>query len=141
LFAGAGKSFRIGGSTLRAGYALTGISFQRAADRFPVSFDQPDAALTTAYFSPRLFTNHMARLDLTLPVRAVLFDAGFGIGRQRVKEDVRYSAAPPARSSDAHVGIRVPSGGRTSIRGEVSRDNVADAFNRIAARVQLVSAF
>ncbi|HEU5257040.1 MAG TPA: tetratricopeptide repeat protein [Vicinamibacterales bacterium] len=141
LFAGAGKSFRIGGSTLRAGYALTGISFQHAADRFPVSFDQPDAALTTAYFSPRLFTNHMARLDLTLPVRAALFDAGFGIGRQRVKEDVRYSAAPPARSSDAHVGIRVPSGGRMSIRGEVSRDNVADAFNRIAARVQLVSAF
>jgi hypothetical protein len=83
----------------------------------------------------------MARLDLTLPVHAVVFDAGFGIGRQRVKEDVRYSAAPPARSSDAHVGIRVPSGGRMSIRGDVSRDNVADAFNRVAARVQLVSAF
>jgi hypothetical protein len=141
LFAGAGKSFRIGGSTLRAGYGLTEISFQHPADQFAVSFDQPDAPLTTAYFSPRLFTNHMARLDLTLPVRAVLFDAGFGIGRQRVKEDVHYSAAPPARSSDAHVGIRVPSGGRMSIRGEVSRDNVADAFNRVAARVQLVSAF
>jgi hypothetical protein len=141
LFAGAGKSFHMGGSMLRTAYGLTAISFHHAADRFPVSFDQPDAPVTTAYFSPRLFTNHMARLDLTLPVHAVVFDAGFGIGRQRVKEDVRYSAAPPARSSDAHVGIRVPSGGRMSIRGDVSRDNVADAFNRVAARVQLVSAF
>jgi hypothetical protein len=141
VFAGAGKSFRIGGSMLRAGYALTGMSFRHAADRFPVSFEQPDAPVTTAYFSPRLFTNHMARLDLTLPLRAVVVDGGFGIGKQRVKEDVRYSAAPPARSSDMRVGIRVPSSGRVSIRAQVTRDNVADAFNRVAGRVQLVSAF
>jgi tetratricopeptide (TPR) repeat protein len=141
LFAGAGKSVRIGSGSLRIGYGLTAISYRNSAEQFPASTGQADAAVTSGYFSPRLFTNHMGRADLTLPMgSALVVDTGFGIGRQRVKED-RYYTAPPVRSSDAHVGIKIPGSGRVSIYAQLSRDNVADAYNRTVARVQLISAF
>jgi hypothetical protein len=57
-----------------------------------------------------------------------------------VKED-RYYTAPPVRSSDAHIGIKVPGSGLVSIYAQLSRDYVAYAYNRTVARVQLISAF
>ncbi len=141
LFAGGGRTFHPGGVTLRPGYSLAWMSYDLDLGAFPGEFsgDGITAPGIGGYFSPSRFLNHMARMDVTLPLgESVVLAGGAGYGRQRVEDAWSQGAAVPwVESSDAVLGLRARLGGRMSIGAQATYQNVAAAFDRTAVRITL----
>ena len=141
LFAGGGRSVRAGGVTLLPGYSLAWMAYDLDLGAFPSEFsgDGLTAPGVGGYFSPSHFLNHMARMDVTLPIgESVVVVAGAGYGRQRVEDAwSRGTAVPWVDSSEAVLGFRARLGARMSIGTQATYQNVAAAFDRTALRVTL----
>jgi len=141
LFAGGGRTFHPGGVTLRPGYSLAWMSYDLDLGAFPgeTGGDGVTAPGVGGYFSPSRFLNHMARVDVTVPIgESVVMVGGAGYGRQRVEDAwSRGTAVPWVESSDAVFGLRARLGDRMSIGGQASYQNVAAAFDRTAIRITL----
>jgi tetratricopeptide (TPR) repeat protein len=145
LFAGAGRSFRAGTVTLRPGYSLGWMSYDLDLSGFPGD-DAPGDGLTKpgigGYFSPAQFVNHMARFDLTIPIRdAVVIAGGVGVGRQRVEDAWSRDTAAWTESSDATLGIRVRPHDRVSFGVQAAYQDVASAFDRTTVRATIALGF
>jgi tetratricopeptide (TPR) repeat protein len=144
LFAGAGKSFRPGGVTLRPGYSLGWMSYDLDLSGFPgaAAGDGVTGPGIGGYFSPARFLNHMARLDVTIPAgESVVIAGGAGIGRQRVEDAWARGTAPWSAASDAMVGIRAQLNERMSIGLQGTYQNVASAFDRTSVRFSVIYGF
>ena len=141
LFAGGGRTFNPGGVTLRPGYSLAWMSYDLDLGAFPGEFsgDGVTAPGIGRYFSPSRFVNHMARMDVTLPIgESVVIVGGAGYGRQRVEDAwSRGTTVPWVESADALLGLRARLGGRMSVGTQATYQNVAAAFDRTAVRVIL----
>ena len=141
LFAGGGRTFHPRSVTLRPGYSLAWMSYDVDLAAFPGEFsgDGVSAPGIGGYFSPSRFLNHMARLDVTLPIgESVVLVGGAGYGRQQVEDAwARGTAVPWVESSDAVLGLRTRLGGRMSFGAQATYQNVAAAFDRTAVRVTL----
>ena len=141
LFAGGGRTFRAGDVTLRPGYSLAWMAYDRDLGAFPGEFsgDGITAPGIGGYFSPSRFLNHMARMDVTLAIgESVVVAGGAGYGRQQVEDAwSRGTAVPWIESSDAVLGFRARLGARMSIGAQGTYQNVAAAFDRTAVRVTL----
>jgi tetratricopeptide (TPR) repeat protein len=145
VFAGGGRSFRTGQATLRTGYALTWMAYQRDLGGFPstnVGGDGTNTRGIGGYFSPFRFINHALRVDTTLPFgESFLIVGGASIGRQQVKDATTGGRAPSSTSSDGYLGFRIPAGDRVAVRGQIDYQNVASAFNRMTLRLTLAYGF
>ncbi len=140
-FGGVGRSFRAGGATLRPGYAVSWMAYDRDLEGYP-STDLGGDGLTRrgvgGYFSPRRFLNQMVRLDATVPLGGgVQLAAGGGAGRQQVEDVWSLGRASTATSSDAYASLRIPAGSRVWIRAQVNYQDVAAAYERTVARITL----
>ena len=144
LFAGAGRSFRAGTVTLRPGYSLGWMAYDRDLGAFPgdAAGDGVTAPGVGGYFSPSQFVNHMARFDITVPIRdALVIAGGVGVGRQRVEDAWSRGTAAWTDSSDAALGIRVRAHDRISVGVQGTYQDVASAFNRTTVRATLAVGF
>ena len=144
LFAGAGRSFRAGAVTVRPGYSLGWMAYDRDLGGFPgdVTGDGITMPGIGGYFSPSAFVNHMGRLDITVPIRdAVVIAGGVGVGRQRVEDAWSRGTAAWTDSSDAALGIRIHAHDRISFGVQGTYQDVASAFNRTTVRATLAVGF
>jgi tetratricopeptide (TPR) repeat protein len=144
LYAGTGRTFHPGAVSIRPGYSLAWMSYDLNLDGYAEAIDG-DGVNTPGiggYFSPARFLNHMARLDVTLPIgESCLLIGGAGVGRQSVKELRAGGAAPLTTSSDAVLGFRARLGGRTSFGIQATYQDVASAFNRTVVRATVTQGF
>jgi len=145
VFAGVGRSFHPGVLTLRPGYSLTWLSYDRDLSGFPPDDLGEDGIVRRGvggYFSPFRFLNQMARFDATLPVgRSLLILAGGGIGQQHVEDIGSPDFSNRTTSSDGYLGFRLPVSDRVSLRGQISYQDVASAFDRTLARLSMAYSF
>lgn len=144
-FAGVGRTFRLGDTTIRPGYAMTWMSYDLDLSGFP-STDLGGNGVTTpgvgGYFSPFRFLNQMVRLDATFPVGdAVLLVAGAGVGQQQVEDTGARDFSTRTTSSDGYFGVRLAAGDRVSIRGQINYQDVASAFDRTVVQLSLAYGF
>lgn len=139
-FAGIGRSIAVGPSTVRVGYALAWMAYRLDLGGFPpadLAGNGETSRGVGGYFSPYGFSNHAARVDVTLPLADVaMIVGGTGVGRQSVR-DALTRGKDSRSSSDAYLGFRVFAGSRLSVSGQIDHQNVASAFNRTTARLTL----
>ncbi len=144
-FLGAGRTFRRGNLRLRPGYSLTWLAYDLDLGGFPPAALAGDGLASRGaggYFSPFRFLNQMLRLDAALS-RGDGWDlyAGGGVGRQQVEDVGSPDFDRTDLSSDVYLGARWRLGASWEIRGEVSRQDVAAAFDRTRAGIFLVRLF
>jgi tetratricopeptide (TPR) repeat protein len=144
LFAGAGKSLYLGGATLRPGYSMSWMSYDRDLSGFPATHAIGDGIVAPGvggYFSPIRFLNQMVRVDTTVPLGgSLVVVGGAGLGRQQIEQSNARDFSHRVASSDAYLGLRL-SMGPTSIATQVTYQDVAAAFNRTGARMSLTYGF
>jgi tetratricopeptide (TPR) repeat protein len=145
LFAGAGRAFHPGVVTIRPGYSLSWMSYDRDLGGFPstdLAGDGLSARGVGGYFSPFRFLNQMARVDLTVPASdALLIVGGAGVGRQQVEDTLSHDFSYATMSSDAYIGLRVNAGNRVSIGAQMNYQDVASSFDRTGLRLTLAYGF
>jgi hypothetical protein len=144
-FAGVGKTVSVGRASVRSGYALAWMSYQRDLSGYPATDLGGDGVSRRGvggYFSPSRFSNHSLRVDVTLPVtESLLLVGGASAGRQSVRDVGTGERSDVRPSSDDYLGFRLQMGGRVSVRGQVDYQNVASAFNRTTMRVTCAYGF
>ena len=132
------------GVTLRPGYSLNWMSYDRDLGGFP-SISPGDGVAAPGiggYFSPLGFLNQMARLDATVPVNeAFSIFGGGGVGRQHVEDASSRGFSPPSASSDGYLGVRFRAGERLWIRTQANYQNVASAFNNLVVQASVTYGF
>jgi tetratricopeptide (TPR) repeat protein len=145
LFAGAGKSFHAGAVSIRPGYSVAWMSYDRDLGGFPpadLAGDGVNARGIGGYFSPFRFLNQMIRLDVTVPAGgALMVVGGGGVGRQQVEDATTDDFGHRTPSSDAYIGLRVNTGDRVSIGAQMNYQDVASAFDRTGLRLTLAYGF
>jgi hypothetical protein len=144
-FAGFGRTFRRGRASLRPGYSLTWLAHDLDLGGFPPANLGGDGLASRGvggYFSPFRFLNQMIRLDAawSTPERWDFF-AGGGIGRQQVEDVGSTDFDRTDLSSDVYLGCRWRASDRWHLRAEISRQDVAAAFDRTRAGLFLVRLF
>jgi tetratricopeptide (TPR) repeat protein len=144
VFAGFGRSFRWAEVWLRPGYTFGWMSYDKDLSGFPpadLGGDGLDSPGLGGYFSPFRWVNHMVRLDVTWPGGSTLdWRAGVGVGRQEV-EDTGTDGSDDRTSSEAYLGLRWRLTEDLGLRGEVTYQDVAGAFDRTRAGLYLIRLF
>ena len=144
VLAGAGRSFHAGVVTLRPGYSVSWMSYDRDLGGFP-SFNPGDGVNAPGiggYFSPLRFLNQMARLDATVPVGGSFsIFGGAGLGRQQLEDSSSRDFSHRTGSSDGYLGVRLLAGERVSIRTQANYQDVASAFNHLVVQLSVTYGF
>ena len=144
VFAGAGRTFRVGAATMRPGYALTWMSYGLDLGGFPsvASGDGVNAPGVGGYFSPLRFLNQTVRLDATVPIRdSFSLFAGAGMGRQLLEDSGSGGVLRGSGSSEGYLGVRLVVGERVSIRTQATYQNVASAFDHLVGQLSVTYGF
>jgi tetratricopeptide (TPR) repeat protein len=134
FFAGFGRTFQPGRFHLRPGYTYMWMSYDLDLSGFPPQDLGGDGINTPGvggYFSPRKFSNHMARLDASWDQgQRASYAIGGGLGLQRVEDTFTVGFGDPTLSSDVYARARWVLTTNWDLRGRASYQNVAAAFNR-----------
>jgi hypothetical protein len=134
VFAGFGRTFDPGRFHLRPGYTFMWMAYDLDLSGFPPGDLGGDGINTPGvggYFSPSQFTNHMGRLDLSWDAgERASYAVGGGLGLQRVDDTFTSGYGDTTLSSDLYARGRWRLTRNWDLRGRVSYQNVAAAFNR-----------
>jgi len=145
FFAGFGRSIRAGRAWLKPGYTWTRMSYDLDLGGFPPDALAGDGVTSRGvggYFSPFRFQNQMIRLDAAWPVGSrVRVEAGGGVGQQQIEDTGAGEFHEATVSSDVRVELSVRATEGLTIRVELTREDVASAFDRTRSGIHLQWSF